>query len=86
MTTLKDLYRFSGFRPLSRLKPHPHDPKGYVLKLQRRQKKQYVHAVAHQFMGFDRVAATKYGILILGVPTYTLSSHTVGSNARSVML
>jgi hypothetical protein len=78
MTTLKDLYRFSGFRPLSRLKPHPHDPKGYVLKLQRHQKKQYVHAVAKQFMGFDRVATTTFGILIPGMPTYTLSFHTVG--------
>ena len=83
MTTLKDLYRFPGFRPLSRLHQHPQDPKGYVLTLQRRQKKRYVHAVAKQFMGFDHVATTKYAILILGMPTYTLSSNTVGSNARS---
>ncbi len=50
--TLKDLYRFPGFRPLSTLVKHPHDPKGYVLTLQRRQKKQYVHVAAKQFKDF----------------------------------
>ncbi len=37
--TLKDMYRFPGFRPLSALVKHPYDPKGYVLILTRRQKK-----------------------------------------------
>jgi hypothetical protein len=84
MTTLKDLYRFPGFRPLSRLRPHSQDPKGYVLTLQRRQKKQYVHAVAKQLKGFGLVATTKSVILILGMHTYTLNSNTVGSSARTV--
>jgi len=83
MTTLKDLYRFPGFRPLSRLRPHHQDPKGYVLTLQRRQKKQYVHAVAKQLKGFGLVASTKYAILIQGMHTYTLSFNTVGSSARN---
>ena len=81
MTTLKDLYRFPGFRPLSQLRPHPQDPKGYILKLHRRQKKHYVHAVAKQLKGFGLVATTKFVILILGMHTYTLSSNTVGSSA-----
>jgi hypothetical protein len=84
-TTLKDLYRFPGFRPLSRLRPHPQDPKGYILTLHRRQKKHYVHAVAKQFMGLDLVASTEYAILMQGTLTYTLSSNTVGLNARAVM-
>lgn len=81
MTTLKDLYRFPGFRPFSRLRPHPQDPKGYVLTLQRRQKKQYVHAAAKQLKGFGLVATTRYVISIQGMRTYTLSSNTVGSSA-----
>jgi hypothetical protein len=84
MTTLKDLYRFPGFRPLSRLRPHPQDPKGYILTLQRRQKKQYVHAVVKQSKGFGLAATTKCAILIPGMPTYTLSFNIVGSNARTV--
>jgi len=84
MTTLKDLYRFPGFRPLSRLRPHSQDPKGYVLTLQRRQKKQYVHVVAKQLKGFGLVETTKYVISIQGTHTYTLSFNTVGLNARIV--
>jgi hypothetical protein len=83
-TTLKDLYRFPGFRPLSRLLPNPQDTKGYVLRLQRRQKKQYVLSVAKQFMGFGLVASTGCVILMQGKPTYTLSSNTGGWHARAV--
>jgi len=84
MTTLKDLYRFPGFRPLSRLRPHSQDPKGYVLTLQRCQKKQYAHAVAKQLKGFGLIETTKYVILILVMHIYTLNSNTVGSSARTV--
>ena len=38
-TTLRDVYRFPGFRTLSTLTPHPKDPGAYVLRLERRQKK-----------------------------------------------
>jgi hypothetical protein len=85
MTTLKDLYRFPGFRPLSRLRPHPQDPKGYIVTLHRRQKKQYVHAVAKQFTGFGLVAFTGCVILMQVMPMCTLSSNTVELSARSVM-
>jgi hypothetical protein len=84
-TTLKDLYRFPGFRPLSRLRQHPQDPKGYILTLHRRQKKQYTHAVAKQLVDFDLVASTGYVILMQGMPTYTLNSNTVGWHARTVV-
>jgi len=50
--TLKDMYGFPGFRPLSTLVAHPADPKGYVLTLQRRQKKQYAAAVVQQLPAF----------------------------------
>jgi hypothetical protein len=83
-TTLKDLYRFPGFRPLSWLRPHPLDTKGYILTLQRRQKKQYAHAVAKQFVDIDLVASTEYAILMQGMPTYTLNFNIVGLTARTV--
>ena len=84
-TTLKDLYRFPGFRPLSWLHPDPIDTKGYILTLQRRQKKQYVHAVAKHFVDIDLVGSTEYAILMRGMPTSTLNFNTVGLNARTVM-
>ena len=37
--TFRDLYRFPGFRARATLKPHPEDPKGYIITLERRQKK-----------------------------------------------
>jgi hypothetical protein len=88
MTTisLKDLYRFPGFRPLSRLLPHPQDIQGYVLKLQRRQKKRYVHVAANQSMDFGLVASIGFGILMQVKPTFILNLIIVGWPARAVTL
>ena len=36
--TLRDLYRFPGFRARATLKPHPEDPEGCIVILDRRQK------------------------------------------------
>ena len=44
--TLRDLYDFPGFRARATLKPHPEDKEGYILTLERRQKKQSVPVVA----------------------------------------
>jgi hypothetical protein len=44
--TLRDLYDFPGFRVRTTLKPHPEDKKGYIITLERRQKKQFVPAAA----------------------------------------
>jgi len=85
MTTLKDLYRFPGFRPLSRLRPHPQDPKGYIVTLHRGQKKHYAQVAAKQFMDLDLAASTEYAILTQVMPMYPLNSNTVGLNARTAM-
>ena len=37
--TLRDLYKFPGFRARATLKPHPEDTEGYIVTLERRQKK-----------------------------------------------
>jgi len=44
--TFRDLYKFSGFRARATLKPHPEDIEGYIVTLERRQKKPFVQAAA----------------------------------------
>jgi len=36
--TFRDLYTFPGFRARATLKPHPEDPEGRIVILERRQK------------------------------------------------
>jgi hypothetical protein len=47
--TLRDLYNFPGFRARSTLTPHPEDPKGNIIRLERRQKKRSVPVAAKQY-------------------------------------
>jgi hypothetical protein len=47
--TLRDIYTFSGFRARATLKPHPEDPDGCIVTLNRRQKKLYVPAAAKRY-------------------------------------
>ncbi len=51
--TLRDLYKFPGFRARATLKPHPEDPEGCIVTLERRQKKLFVPAAVqrHQAIG-----------------------------------
>ena len=46
--TLRDLYKFPGFRALATLKSHPEDPEGCMVTLERRQKKRFVPAAVQQ--------------------------------------
>ena len=39
--TMRDLYKFPGFRARATLKPHPEDEEGYIVTLDRRQKKPF---------------------------------------------
>lgn len=47
--TFRDLYKFPGFRARSTLKPHPEDHQGYIVTLDRRQKKLFVPVAAPQY-------------------------------------
>ena len=51
--TLRDMYKFPGFRTRATLKPHPEDTEGYIVTLERRQKKRSVPAAGqrHQAIG-----------------------------------
>jgi hypothetical protein len=44
--TLRELYNFPGFRARATLKPHTVDKAGYIITLERRQKKLSVPVVA----------------------------------------
>jgi hypothetical protein len=85
-TTLKDMYRFPGFRPLSTLTEHPSDPKGYVLRLQRRQKKQCAAGAIKPLPGFAVNVPTVCAILMPVMHTYTWTLNTGGLLARTVTL
>ena len=51
--TLRDLYKFPGFRARATLKSHPEDIEGCIVTLERRQKKRFVPAAGqrHQAIG-----------------------------------
>lgn len=81
---LKDVYRVSGFRPLSRLVPDPHDPDGHVLTLRRRQKKRYVQGAVQVSTGFVIGVFIVCGILMQAPSTSTLTLNTGGWPACTV--
>jgi hypothetical protein len=81
--TLRDVYSFPGFRARAKLKPHPKDLEGRIVRLERRQKKQSVPFVAglHQAFGTDELMW--YETWMLGQPVYTLNLSIAGLPARS---
>ena len=56
-TTLRDLYKFPGFRARATLRSNPADPEGYIVTLERRQKKRSVPAAVqrHQAIGIGEL-------------------------------
>jgi len=82
--TFRDLYNFPGFRARAKLKPHTEDKAGYIVTLERRQKKLFVPAVAKRHRGIV------IGELILcetwmpEQPTSILNSSIAGLPARTV--
>ncbi len=82
--TLRDIYKFPGFRVRATLKPHSHDPEGYIVRLERCQKKQSVPAAAKQFRALGTGELTGSGISIPQRPISILSSSIAGSPALGV--
>ena len=82
--TFRDLYSFPGFRARATLKPHPEDPKGYIVRLERRQKKHSVPAAAQRCQDSETVELIWSEILMPEQAIYTLSSNIAGSPARTV--
>jgi hypothetical protein len=82
--TLRDIYSFPGFRARATLKPHPKDPDGRIVKLERRQKKRFALAVDMLYRAFGTDALTWSEILMPVQPIYTLNSNIAGLPARVV--
>ena len=82
--TLRDVYSFPGFRARATLKPHPEATKGYIVRLERRQKKRSVPAAAQRYQDSETVEFAWSEILMPEQPIYILSSNIAGSPARTV--
>lgn len=80
--TLRDIYKCPGVRVRATLKPHSHDPEGYILRLERRQKKRSVQAAAKQSQGLEIGELTMSGISIPEQRISILSSSTAESLAQ----
>ena len=80
--TLRDLYKFPGFRARATLKPHPEDPEGCIVTLERRQKKLSVPAAVqrHQAIGTGELIWCE--TWMPGQPASILSSSIAGAPAR----
>ncbi len=80
--TLRDIYSFPGFRARARLKPHPKDPDGRIVRLERRQKKQSALAAVGRYQAFETDELTWSETWMPVQPAYTLNSSTAGLPAR----
>jgi hypothetical protein len=83
--TLRDIYSFPGFRARARLKPHPKDPEGRIVRLERRQKKQSALDAVGRYQAFETDERTWSETWMPGRPAYTLNSSTAGLPVRIVM-
>ncbi len=80
--TLRDLYRFPGFRARATLKPHPEDPEGCIITLERRQKKRSVPAAVERHQAIGIGGLTGCGTWMPEQPASILSLNTAGLPAR----
>ena len=74
--TLRDIYSFPGFRARAKLKPHPEDPEGRIVRLERRQKKQSALDAVGRSQAFETEELTSSETWMPGQPAYTLNSST----------
>ena len=80
--TLRDLYKFTGFRASAMLKSHPEDTDGCIVTLEHRQKKQFVPAAVqrHQAIGIGELIW--YETWVPDQPVSILSSSIAGLPIR----
>ena len=80
--TLRDIYSYPGFRARARLKLHPKDPEGRIVRLERRQKKQSALDAVGRSQAFETDELTWSETWMSGQPAYTLNSSTAGLPVR----
>ncbi|BBO19166.1 conserved hypothetical protein [Candidatus Brocadia pituitae] len=83
--TLAELYSHYGFRARSKLTGVYGDPYARVIKLERRQKKQFAQVVIQHQEHTTIVKINKHEIFPAVHIEYTLSLNTAGYSARDVM-
>lgn len=83
--TLRELYIFPGFRARSTLKSHTDDPNGYIVILERRQKKQFVPDVVQFHQAIVTVGFIWCVTWMPEQPTSILSLSIAVLPARDVM-
>ena len=83
--TLRDLYIFPGFRARATLKSHPDDKEGYILTLERRQKKLSVQAAAKCHQAIVTGEFILCETWMQEQPTSILNSNIAGLPARIAM-
>jgi succinate dehydrogenase/fumarate reductase-like Fe-S protein len=81
---LRDLYCYPGFRGRATMKPHPEDSNGWIITLDRRQKKQFVQFAAQRHAVFGIEECIGCGTWMPEQRTSTLSLNIVGWIAHSV--
>jgi hypothetical protein len=81
---IRDLYRFKGFRGRATIKPHPEDSNGWIITLDRRQKKQFVQHAAqrHPVSGIE--GYIRCGTWMPAQRTFILSLNIAGWTAHGV--
>ena len=80
--TLRDIYSYPGFRARARLKLHPKDPEGRIVRLERRQKKQSALDAVGRYQAFEIEELTWYETWMPELTAYTLNSSTAVLPAR----
>ncbi|MEI7591114.1 MAG: hypothetical protein WCJ49_07400 [Deltaproteobacteria bacterium] len=81
---LRDLYCNPGFRARATMKPHPENSNGWIITLDRRQKKQSVQFAVQRHVVFGIAGCTRYVIWMPEQRTSTLSLNIVGLIAPNV--
>jgi hypothetical protein len=81
-TTLRDLYKFPGFRAHATLNPHPEDPGGCIVILERRQKKRSVPAAIQRHQAIVTGEPMWCETWMPEQPASILRSSTAGLPAR----
>ena len=79
---IRDLYRFEGFRARATMKPHPEDSNGWIITLDRRQKKQFVQRVAQRYSVLGTEGCIRCGTWMPAQRTFILSLNIAGLTAH----
>jgi hypothetical protein len=76
--TLRDLYKFPGFRARATLRSNPEDIEGCIVTLERRQKKRFVPAAVQRHQAIGTGELTGYETWMPEQPASILRSSIAG--------